>query len=50
MKSKRFALIELIIVIAVVSTLSIVAIPVYKKYTEKVKTSRTGALAEKSLD
>ncbi|MDR1511733.1 MAG: prepilin-type N-terminal cleavage/methylation domain-containing protein [Endomicrobium sp.] len=50
MKSKGFTLIEFIIVVTIVSTLSIIAIPVYKKYIEKAKTSQKGVLIEKTLN
>ncbi|GMO66572.1 MAG: hypothetical protein Nk1A_4150 [Endomicrobiia bacterium] len=50
MKSKGFTLIEFIIVIAIVGTLSIIAIPIYKKYIEKAKISQRSTLIEKSLN
>ena len=40
MKSKGFTFIEFIIVVAIVGTLSIMAIPIYKKYIEKTKISQ----------
>ncbi|MDR1784739.1 MAG: prepilin-type N-terminal cleavage/methylation domain-containing protein [Endomicrobium sp.] len=36
-KSKGFTLVEFIIIVAIVCALSVVAIPVYKKYIEKTK-------------
>ncbi|MDR2666017.1 MAG: prepilin-type N-terminal cleavage/methylation domain-containing protein [Endomicrobium sp.] len=50
MKSKGFTLIEFVMVIAIVGTLSIMAIPVYRKYIEKNKNFSKKYIYEKSLN
>jgi len=47
-KSKKgFTLVEFIIVVAIVCALSIVAIPVYKKYIKKTRISTKSEFIEK---
>ncbi|GHT38552.1 hypothetical protein AGMMS49593_08160 [Endomicrobiia bacterium] len=50
MRSKGFALLELIIIIVIIGVLSIVAIPVYKSYINKTKIAQNNAGIEKSAE
>lgn len=50
MRSRGFALVELIIIIVIIGVLSIVAIPVYKSYINKTKIAQNNAGIEKSAE